>query len=86
MFSMASAAANLQGNCSFPFIRGGHLCLLPLMTGLIGLGHLSDKPRFYRQYAPLLVYHVAEWHKSDPGVKICLRKQWFCEAINDVVF
>jgi hypothetical protein len=44
----------------------------PLMTGLIGLGHLSDKPRFYRQYAPLLVYH-AEWQKSDPSAKICLK-------------
>jgi hypothetical protein len=48
----------MKENCSFPCIRGGHLCLLPLMTDLIGLGHLSDKPRFYRQYAPLLVYHV----------------------------
>ena len=27
----------MKGNCSFPFIQWGHLCLLPLVTGLLTL-------------------------------------------------
>ena len=32
----------MKENCSFPFIQRGHLCLLPVVTHLLGVGLLNQ--------------------------------------------
>jgi hypothetical protein len=57
----SSIEGKLKENCSFLFIRRGHLCFLLLVTCLLGLGQPGRSVNHSR-----LIFHLKRWRVLRP--------------------